>query len=199
MRYEVGGKSPRIDSSAVIAPTAVLSGDVTVGPGAHISFGSVVLGDEGPVTIGARTLIRENVVIRASPGCPVRIGEHVLVGAHSALYGCDVEDEVFLATGVRVFHGAVVARGAEVRIDAVVHVNSRVPEGSTVPIGWIAVGEPARFFPPSDHDEIWAVQRKLRFPETAYGLPREEGAEVSTRRITSQAIHRIPGDWRLLG
>jgi cytochrome c peroxidase len=42
------------------------------------------------------------------------------------------------------------------------------------------------------------VQRTLRFPEAAYGLPRADGEEVTTRQITEPAIHRIPGDWRLL-
>jgi len=198
MNYEVDGRRPSIDATATIAPTAVLSGDVRVGSGVHVSFGSVLLGDEAAVVIGDRSLIRENVVVRAGTDHPVRIGSGVLVGAHSALYGCVVEDGVFLATGVSVFHGAVVEAGAEVRINATVHVNSRVPAGATVPIGWIAVGDPAQFLPPSAHEEVWAIQRGLRFSETAYGLERPEGEEVPTSHIVARAIQRLPGGWRCL-
>ena len=87
MKYEVNGKAPAVDRSAVVAPTAVLSGDVTVGADAHISFGAVILGEEAPITIGSGSIVRENVVIRSSAKRPVQIGKSVLIGAHSALYG----------------------------------------------------------------------------------------------------------------
>jgi carbonic anhydrase/acetyltransferase-like protein (isoleucine patch superfamily) len=49
--------------------------------------------------------------------------------------GAVVEDDVFLATGVSVFPGARVGARSEVRINAVVHVNSSIAEETTVPIG----------------------------------------------------------------
>jgi hypothetical protein len=54
-------------------------------------------------------------------------------------------------------------------IHGVVHVNTVVPPGEMVPIGWIAVGDPARIFPPGQHDQIWAIQESLDFPGTVYG------------------------------
>jgi carbonic anhydrase/acetyltransferase-like protein (isoleucine patch superfamily) len=47
MKFEANGKAPTVNASAVVAPTAVLSGDVGVGTDVHISFGAVVLGEEG--------------------------------------------------------------------------------------------------------------------------------------------------------
>jgi hypothetical protein len=44
--------------------------------------------------------------------------------------------------------------------------------GATVPIGWVAVGDPAHILPPDKHDEIWAVQEPLNFPEWVYGFDR---------------------------
>jgi hypothetical protein len=41
-----------------------------------------------------------------------------------------------------------------------------------VPIGWIAVGNPARILSPDKHDEIWEIQKPLNFPLTVYGLDR---------------------------
>ncbi|MER9445884.1 hypothetical protein NKI79_32200 [Mesorhizobium sp. M0340] len=41
-----------------------------------------------------------------------------------------------------------------------------------MPIGWVAVGDPARILPPDRHDEIWAAQEPLNFPEWVYGYDR---------------------------
>lgn len=197
MEYVIEGKKPDIDPTAIIAPTAVISGAVTIGPRAHISFGAVILGDDSPVTIGEQTVIRENAVIRASEQHPVRVGDYVLIGARSALYGCIIDDEVFLATGVTVFHGAHVGRGAEVRINAVVHVNTVIPTGTTVPIGWIAVGDPAEVLSPSEHERIWAIQEALNFPRTAYGVERDLDGRVDMREVTDRAVvSRRPHVWQ---
>lgn len=198
MKFEVNGKSPQVDPSAVVAPTAVLSGDVTIAAGAVISFGAVLLGEEAPVTIGAQTVVRENVVIRSSRGHPVQVAGDVLVGAGSALYGCTVETGAFLATGVTVFHGARIEAGAEVRINGVVHVNTRLPAGATVPIAWVAVGDPAAIHPPEAHEEIWRIQQHLDFPGTVYGVQRDADGGIDMGDVTRKAVDRARTDWRLI-
>jgi carbonic anhydrase/acetyltransferase-like protein (isoleucine patch superfamily) len=135
------------------------------------------------------------VLIRATATHPVGIGGYVLIGPRSALNGCTVEDEVFLATGVTVLHGARVGRRAEVRVNGVVHVPSDVPAGATVPVGWVAVGKPAEILPPDQHARIWDIQRPLNFPRVAYGLDRLPDGSVDMRELTrrvsaSGATHR---------
>jgi carbonic anhydrase/acetyltransferase-like protein (isoleucine patch superfamily) len=188
MQFEIGNARPRVDSTAVVAPTAVLSGDVTLSTNAVVSFGAAILGDDGPVVVGPGTIIRENVVVRAGSNHPVRIGANVLIGAQSALYGCTVDDEAFLATGVTVFHGAKIGTRAEVRIRGVVHVNSVLPPGAVVPIGWVAVGDPAAAFPPSEHNRIWAIQQTLDFPGTVYGVERLPNGMIDMRLVTERAV-----------
>jgi carbonic anhydrase/acetyltransferase-like protein (isoleucine patch superfamily) len=188
MHFEIGKARPRVDSTAVVAPTAVLSGDVTIGAGVVVSFGAAILGDDGPVIIGSGTIVRENVVVRAGSHHPVRIGSNILIGAQSALYGCTVDDEAFLATGVTLFHGSQIGARAEVRIRGVVHVNSVLPPGAVVPIGWVAVGNPAAVFPPSEHDKIWAIQQTLDFPGTVYGVKRLPNGMIDMRLVTKHAV-----------
>jgi hypothetical protein len=67
---------------------------------------------------------------------------------------------------------------AEVRINAVVHVNSALGNGQTLPIGWVAVGNPSQSFPPDRHEEIWAIQRELGFTKEAFGLERPANGET---------------------
>ena len=188
MLFEANGKRPQIDASAVIAPTAVISGDVIIGPNVVVSFGVVILGDDGPVRIGEQAIVREHVVIRGTQRHAVEVGRYVLIGARSALYGCQIDDEAFLATGVTVFHGARVGARAEIRINGVVHVNTYLSAGAMVPIGWVAVGDPAQVHAPADHEAIWSVQQSLDFPRTAYGIDRGPDGNMAMREVTGGAV-----------
>lgn len=197
MLIEHQSKRPSIDPSAYVAPTAVICGDVTIGPRTHVSFGAVIEAHGAPVRIGAQCVIRENLNIRSMARNAVEIGDHVLIGPHSSLKGCIVEDECFLATGVRIYQGAVIGRRTEVRIDGVVHVRSVLPPSSLVPIKWVAVGAPAELFPPDKHEDIDAILARMNFADEVYGLERRSGSGVDmdmrevTGRVTSElADHR---------
>jgi carbonic anhydrase/acetyltransferase-like protein (isoleucine patch superfamily) len=48
---------------------------------------------------------RENLNSRSTSKSSVEIGFHVLTGPHASLKGCIVEDECFLATGVKICQG----------------------------------------------------------------------------------------------
>ena len=71
-------KSPQVSESAYIAPTAVLAGDVTVGPHSRVLFGAVIIAEGGPVQIGSNCVIMENAVIRGVPGQETRVGDDAL-------------------------------------------------------------------------------------------------------------------------
>src|SRR5262249_10555700 len=104
--------------------------------------------------------------------------------------GCTLDDEFFIATGAAVFHAARVGKGSEVRVNGVVHLKTHLAAGEIVPIGWIAVGNPAQVLPPGEHDRIWHIQKPLDFPLTVYGFERDE---ATTRKIT----HRLSEVLRL--
>jgi carbonic anhydrase/acetyltransferase-like protein (isoleucine patch superfamily) len=200
MLIEHAGRRPRIDESAYVAPTAVVSGDVTVGPGSRILFGAVVTAETaGSVVIGRDCIVMENAVIRGRPGRPARIGDSVLVGPHAHLNGCEVGDCAFVATGASAFPGSRVGERAEMRINSVLHVNSALGKDQTLPIGWVAVGNPAQAFPPDRHDEIWAIQKELGFTREAFGIDRPadghtvmpEAMRLYSERFGAHADDRI--------
>ena len=186
------GQRPQVADSAYVAPTAVVCGDVTVGADCRVLFGAVLTAEGGPVVLGKRCIVMENAVLRGRESHPTVLGDHVLVGPHAHLNGARIEDEVFLATGVSVFPGARIGHGSEVRINSVVHVNTQVPDGTTIPISWIAVGDPAELFPPDAHEELWAIQRTLDFPRTVFGMERHEATmeRVSARYAERFGRHR---------
>ncbi len=191
MLLEHRGKTPNIHSSVYIAPTATICGEVSIGENSRILFGATLVAEGGPVEIGTNCIIMEHAVIRGTPGFPTRLGNAILVGPHAYLTGCTVEDSVFLATGTTVFNGAHIGTKAEVRINGVVHIKTKLPSGSTVPIGWVAVGDPAQILPPNEHDRIWALQEPLNFPRTVFGLERAPDGETIMPEMTTRYAHAL--------
>lgn len=176
------GHEPRIHRTAYVAPTATVCGDVAIGAGTRVMHGASIVAEGGRIEIGDRCIVMENAVVRSTARHAARIGDHCLIGPHAHVVGCIVEDEVFIATGAAIFHGSRIGKGSEIRVHGVVHVTTVLPRGATVPIGWVAVGSPARILPPDRHDEIWEVQQPLDFPLVAYGLDR---ADVDMVKITN--------------
>jgi carbonic anhydrase/acetyltransferase-like protein (isoleucine patch superfamily) len=173
MQFDHLGAVPRIHPTAVIAPTAVISGDVTIGPECQVLHGAVITAEGGAITLGESVIVMENALIRATAANPVHIGDHTLVGPMASISGATVGEEVFLATGTRVFNGARIDARCEVRINAVVHLRTHLPEETVVPIGWVAVGDPLQVLPAERHDDIWAAQQELDFPGYVFGLDRD--------------------------
>jgi carbonic anhydrase/acetyltransferase-like protein (isoleucine patch superfamily) len=186
------GKTPQIDPSAYIAPTATVCGDVVIGANSRIMFGANLIAQGGRIEIGEYCIVMENAVIRCTAEHALSIGNHCLIGPNAHLVGCTIKDECFVATGAAVFHGACLEKGAELRVNGVVHLRSRVAAGATVPIGWIAVGDPAEIFAPHQHDAIWKLQAPLDFPLTAYGISRDEADMIQiTERVAARlGLHR---------
>lgn len=200
MRVEHRGVAPRIHPDATVVASAVVSGDVEIGPGCRVLHGAVITSQGGPVHVGRRCIVMENAVLRGTRRHPLSVGDDVLVGPRAYLTGCTVEDQVFLATGATVFNGAVVGARSEVRINGTVHLLTELPPETTVPIGWVAVGRPPAVLPPEAHDEIWARQEPLDFPGEVFGVERSrpgrskmpELARKYSRFLAAHDDDRIP-------
>jgi carbonic anhydrase/acetyltransferase-like protein (isoleucine patch superfamily) len=194
MLIEHLGRSPIVDPTAFVAPNAVVCGDVSIGPGVRIMFGAQVIAEGGSISIGRECIVMENAVLRSSAAHSLTLGSNCLVGPNAHVVGSTIESEVFLATGCAVFHGSHIGAGAEVRIHGVVHVKTRVAPGATVPIGWVAVGNPAQLFPASEHEAIWRVQEPLNFPLAVYGIERSEANMTRITQRLSQTLASHLGD-----
>jgi gamma-carbonic anhydrase len=191
MLIEHRGQRPVVPESAYVAPSAVLCGAVVLGERARILHGAVLTAEDGAVRTGADVVVMENALVRGRARHPAALGDAVLIGPHAHVNGATIEDEVFVATGVSLFPGAVAGTRSELRINSVLHVNSRLRPDSVVPIGWIAAGDPAQLFSPDRHDELWEVQRGLDFPGTVYGVPRDTAMrDVMARQVDFYGEHQ---------
>lgn len=79
MRIEHAGKQPFVNDTAWVAPTAVLSGAVRVGPRVRVLYGAVLTTEGGAeLVVGPECVIMEQAILPAAGRFPLRLGEQVL-------------------------------------------------------------------------------------------------------------------------
>lgn len=160
--FELDGKRPRVHPDAFVAPTAVLIGDVEVGPRASIWFGVVLRGDDAPILIGAGSNVQDNTVVHCSQDLPTVLGENVTVGHHALLEGCVVED------GAVVGMGAVMLQRSRLGAGAMLAAGTVLTEGSEVPPGHLAAGVPAEVKKPlSGSSARWVSRTAVHYQHNA--------------------------------
>ena len=141
-----GGRTPRIDPSAFVAPGAQLIGDVEIGAQASVWYNCVLRGDVNRIRIGARTNIQDGTVLHVdSPrpgheeGEPTIIGEEVLIGHLAMVHGCILHDRAFVGLG------AIVMDGCAIESDAMLAAGAMLTPGRTIPSGQLWAGRPAKY------------------------------------------------------
>jgi len=125
-----GSSVPIIAADAFIAPTATVIGDVGIGTGSSIWFGTVVRGDVRDIRIGERTNIQDNSVVHVTKGKhSTVIGSDITIGHHATIHGCVLEDHCFIGMGATVMDGVVVESRAMVAAGALLTPGKRVKRG----------------------------------------------------------------------
>ncbi len=154
-----GGKSPRIDPAAFVAPGAVLIGDIEIGAEASIWYNCVLRGDVNRIRIGARTNIQDGSVLHVdSPrpgnesGLPTIIGEDVLIGQMAMVHGCILHDRAFVGLG------AIVMDGCEVESGAMLAAGALLTPGRRIPAGQLWAGRPAKYVRDLGEEELAGQQ-----------------------------------------
>ena len=137
MIIEYRGRRPKVDPSAFVAPTAVLIGDVEVGPESSIWFGAVLRGDNGPIRVGARSSIQDNAVLHVSEHGITVVEDDVTVGHCAVMEDCRIKRHALIGSNAVILGGAVVGERS------LVAAGSVVGERSTIPDGVLAAGAPA--------------------------------------------------------
>lgn len=148
--YALGSQQPTIDATAFVHPDAVVIGSVTIGPESSIWPCAVLRGDDGEISIGARTSIQDGSVLHTTPDDHTTVGNDVVVGHIVHLEGCTIQDGTLIGNGSIVLHRVVVETGA------IVAANSVVLNDMLVPARALAVGAPATIKPERANPEMIA-------------------------------------------
>jgi carbonic anhydrase/acetyltransferase-like protein (isoleucine patch superfamily) len=138
MLIEYRGKTPKIDPSAFVAPTAVIIGDVEIGPESSIWFGAVLRGDMGPIRIGARSSVQDNCVLHVSERGQTVIGDDVTIGHCAVMEDCTIKNKALIGSNAVVLNFATIGEGALIAAGSVVSERADIPDHT------MAAGSPAK-------------------------------------------------------
>ena len=128
----LGDRVPVIDPTAFVASTAVVVGDVTLGPRASVWYGAVLRADAEAIVIGADSNVQDGSTLHSDPGFPLVLGVRVTVGHRVVLHGARIDDDVLVGMGAVVMNGAHIGSGSIVAAGAVVTEYAVVAPGSLV-------------------------------------------------------------------
>jgi len=122
------GITPKIHPQAWIAENAIIIGDVTIGARTSIWYNVVIRGDLHQIRIGEDTNIQDGAIIHVESGDgPCLIGDRVTVGHQSIVHGCVIEDDALIGMGATVLSWAKVGPGALVAAGALVKEYAQLP------------------------------------------------------------------------
>ncbi|MDY7098834.1 MAG: gamma carbonic anhydrase family protein [Pseudomonadota bacterium] len=115
----IHGKTPKIHETAFVAPGCTIVGDVTIGAGSSIWYNCVLRADVSRIVIGERTNVQDGSVLHCdgpSPsdpdGCPLTIGDDVLIGHMAMVHGCTIHDRGFVGLGAIAMNNSVISTDA---------------------------------------------------------------------------------------
>ena len=150
--YALDGVIPVVDPSAFVHESAVLIGDVIIGPGCYVAPCASLRGDFGQIRLGEGSNIQDNCVVHCFAGGETSIGVYASIGHGAVLHGCTEGDRALVGMNAVVMDGAVIGEHAIVAALAFVRANFEVPDHT------IVAGAPARILREITEDETtWMV------------------------------------------
>ena len=127
---------PTIDPSAVLAPGAVVIGQVTIEAECFIAPNAVLRGDIEPIVVRRGSNVQDNCTVHTEKGSPVSIGPDASIGHGAVVHGATIGERALVGMNAVVLNGAVVGERA------VIGALTLVPNNFKVPARSLAVGVP---------------------------------------------------------
>ena len=135
------------DADVVILPGAVVTENVTLGPGCSVWFNAVLRGDGGPISAGRGCTFQDCCVLHSDKG-PTTLGDYVSVGHGAIVHGASVGDNTIVGMGATLLDFAKIGKNCMVGAGSLVTGKMDAPDGSLV------LGNPARVVRPLTQEEI---------------------------------------------
>ncbi|MBA5639571.1 phenylacetic acid degradation protein PaaY [Duganella sp. LX20W] len=160
--YQINGVTPVVHPTAYVHPSAVLIGDVVVGPRCYIGPLAALRGDFGRLILEEGANLQDTCVMHGFPGCDTVVERDGHIGHGAVLHGCRIGRNALVGMN------AVVMDKAEVGADSIVAAMAFVKAGMVIPPRSMAVGSPARVLRTLSDDEIrWKSEGTAQYQELA--------------------------------
>lgn len=158
--YAIDGIAPVVHPSAHVHPTAVLIGDVIVGPGCYVGPCASLRGDFGRIRLMEGVNVQDTCVIHGFPESDTVVEPNGHIGHGAVLHGCVVRHDALVGMNAVVMDEAEVGAYSIVAACAFVRAGLKLPEKSLV------AGLPAKVVRPLSEDEIrWKLKGTQTYQE----------------------------------
>ena len=172
--YSLDGLTPVVDPSAYVHPSAVLIGDVIIGPHCYVGPLASLRGDFGRIVLEEGANLQDTCVMHGFPDSDTVIERNGHVGHGAVLHGCRIGADALVGMNAVVMDGACIGAGSIVAATAFVKAGFDCPPRSLV------VGSPA------------SVKRSLSDDEVHWKQAGTAEYHALTRRCLTQLVECSP-------
>jgi phenylacetic acid degradation protein len=178
--YEIDGVRPVVHPTAYVHPSAVLIGDVIVGPRCYVGPLASLRGDFGRLILEEGANIQDTCVMHGFPEGDTVVEADGHIGHGAVLHGCRVEKNAMVGMNAVVMDQAVV--GAESIVAAMSFVKAKM----VIPPRTMVMGMPAKVVRALTEDGL-----TVRSRETMREVEALTEVEPDRRRIDfGENVHR---------
>ncbi len=183
--YEIDGLVPVVDPTAFIHPTAVLIGDVIIGPGCYVGPSACLRGDFGRLILEEGANIQDTCVMHGYPGTDTVIEQDGHIGHGAVLHGCRIGRNAMVGMNAVIMDNATIGENSIVAALAFVKADVTIPPRSLV------AGIPARLVRElSDQEIAWKSKGTLTYQQLAV-------RSLKTMRVCAPLAQVEPGRKRI--
>jgi carbonic anhydrase/acetyltransferase-like protein (isoleucine patch superfamily) len=152
----VRGYTPIIGEETYLADNAAIIGDVVIGKGCSIWFGTVLRGDVNSIRIGNGVNIQDGSVLHTLyQKSMIEIGDDVSIGHNVTIHGAKIYNGALIGMGAVVLDHAIIGEGAIIAAGSVVLSDTQVEPGS------IYAGVPAKFVKKVDPEQSKEINQRI--------------------------------------
>jgi len=160
--YSIDGIVPVVDPTAFVHPTAILIGDVIVGPGCYVGPAASLRGDFGRLILERGANLQDTCVMHGFPGTDTVVEEDGHIGHGAVLHGCRIGRNALVGMNAVIMDNAVIGESA------IIAACAFVKAGAEIPARHLAAGMPAKVIRPLSDEEIaWKVDGTRTYQDLA--------------------------------
>ena len=151
--FAIDGIVPVVDPTAFVHPSAVLIGDVIIGPGCYVGPCASLRGDFGRLILERGANLQDTCVMHGFPGTDTVVEEDGHIGHGAVLHGCRVGRNALVGMNAVIMDNAVIGESSMVAASAFVKAGAHIPPRS------LAAGMPAKVIRQLSDEEIaWKTE-----------------------------------------
>ena len=146
--YSIDGLTPVVHPTAYVHPSAVLIGDVIVGPHCYIGPLAALRGDFGRIVLEEGANLQDTCVMHGFPASDTVVQRNGHVGHGAVLHGCVVGEDALIGMNAVILDNARIAPRCIVSAGALVKAGFQCEEQS------LLLGSPAKVTRRLSDDEV---------------------------------------------